>query len=103
MKELNELHSDSLKGEKKIKEENILKYCLTVSPVVSLFLFPECFLVAFVINSCLEKRTRQRRKVLWVCVIYGCLTLKLMVFQRDRREQHKHLYSLFPFLVTATL
>lgn len=47
MKELNELHSDSLKGEKKIKEENILKYCLTVSPVVSLYLFPECFLVAF--------------------------------------------------------
>ena len=47
-------------------------------PVVSLHLFPECFLIALAnawvvlfIDSCLEKGTWQCRKVLWVCVVYG--------------------------------
>ena len=46
MKEVNELHSDVLKREKKNKEENILKHCLTVVPVVLSYLFPECLVIA---------------------------------------------------------
>ena len=42
-----------------------------------------------------EKFTRQCRRLLWVMVVFMVTWLKLKVFQRGARKQHKHAYSFF--------
>ena len=47
------------------------------------------------------KRTRQYRKVLWVWWLAAAWS-KLKGFHRDRRKQHKHVYSCFSFPIAKT-
>ena len=55
--------------------------------IVSLMYIYSCFE-----EDCLEKLTRQCRKLLWVMVVFTVAWVNLKIFQRGRRKQHQRVF-----------
>ena len=72
-----------------------------VSPGINLPVFIySCFEKGCLTNG--EKLTWQCQKLLWVMVVFTVAWVKLKMFQRGGRKQHKHVFVFFSFLVAES-